>query len=178
MSASLVRLIGTMPVPLFGSARTAALWANAKVRTLPRFAGWVGPLGAGALWFIWPAVDDGWKIQMGIKADPEAAAAAAASAAAAAPKKVELSAAATAKVENAYKAHEHEETEDDKLLAKAASSGDYSELEAKWEAFAEKATRPGEDDDEDEEEEDEDEEEEEDSEEGGEEGEDDDDDDE
>jgi hypothetical protein len=136
-------------------------------------------LGVGALWFIWPAVDDGWKIQMGIKADPEAAAAAAAAkAAAAAPKKVELSAAAAAKVEEAYKAHEYVETEDDKLLAKAASSGDYSELEAKWEAFAEKATRPGEDDDEEEDEEDEEDADEEDGEEGGEEGEDDDDDDE
>ena len=111
---------------------------------------------------------------MGIKADPEAAAAAAA----ATPKKVELSAAATAKVENAYKAHEHVETEDDKLLVKAASSGDYSELEVKWEAFAEKATRPGEDDDEDEEDDDDEDEDDEDSEEGGEEGEEDDDDDE
>ena len=119
---------------------------------------------------------------MGIKADPEAAVAAA-KAAAEAPKKVELSAAATAKVEEAYKAHAYVETEDDKLLAKAASSGDYSELEAKWEAFAEKATRPGEDDDDDEEEEDDDEEEGDeedgdDGEDGGAEGEDDDDDDE
>ena len=145
------------------------MWANAKVRTLPRFAGWIGPLGVGALWFIWPAVDDGWKIQMGIMADPEAAAAKAA-AAAAAPKKVELSAAAAAKVEDAYKAHESVETEDDKLLAKAASTGDYSELQAKWEAFAEKATKPGEDDDdEDEDDDDEDEDDnEDDSEEGGE----------
>eukprot|EP00584_Thalassiosira_punctigera_P004093 CAMPEP_0172527058 /NCGR_PEP_ID=MMETSP1067-20121228/1840_1 /TAXON_ID=265564 ORGANISM="Thalassiosira punctigera, Strain Tpunct2005C2" /NCGR_SAMPLE_ID=MMETSP1067 /ASSEMBLY_ACC=CAM_ASM_000444 /LENGTH=144 /DNA_ID=CAMNT_0013310721 /DNA_START=225 /DNA_END=659 /DNA_ORIENTATION=+ len=129
----------------------------AKVKTLPRFAGWVGPIGVGALWFVWPAVDDGWKIEMGLKADPEAAAKAAEEAAAAAPKKVELSPEAVAKVEGAYKAHEHVETDDDKLLSKAASTGDFTFLEEKWEAFAEKSTRPGEDDDEDEDDEDDDE---------------------
>jgi hypothetical protein len=29
--------------------------------------GWAVPLSIGGLWFVWPAVDDGWKIEMGIK---------------------------------------------------------------------------------------------------------------
>jgi hypothetical protein len=161
MSASIARLISAAPLPIFGSLGTAMAWTAPKVRALPRFAGWLVPLGAGALWFVWPAVDDGWKIEMGLKADPEAAAKAAAAtkeAAAASAKRV-LSPAALAKVEGAYKGHAHVETEDDKLLAKAASSGDYGELEAKWEAFLEKSSNPGEDDDEEEDEEDEDEDE-------------------
>ena len=150
MAASLARLAKTMPLPIFGSAGTAAAFTMAKARTLPRFAGWVVPLSIGGLWFVWPAVDDNWKIEMGLKADPEAAAKAAEAAKEAAKeKKVELSPEAVAKVEDAYKAHEHE-TDDDKLLAKAASSGDYGALEEKWDAFAEKSSRPGEDDDEDE----------------------------
>jgi hypothetical protein len=163
MSASIVRLISAAPVPLFGSLGTAMSWSAPKVRALPRFAGWLLPLGAGALWFVWPAVDDGWKVEMGLRADPEAAAkaAAAARAAAAAASAKTLSPAALAKVEGAYKGHAHVVTEDDKLLAKAASSGDYTQLEAKWEAFLEKAVSPGEDDDDEEEEEEEEEEDEE-----------------
>jgi len=94
---------------------------------------------------------------MGIKADPEAAAKAAAAAEEEAKKSapVQLSAEATKKVETAYKAHVVEETDDDKLLAEAAKKGDFSFLEDKWEAFNEKAIKPGEDDDDEEEENDE-----------------------
>ena len=106
---------------------------------------------------------------MGFKSDPEAAAAAAAAAAqddAAASKekesKITLSEEAMTKVENAYKAHsEHVDTDDDKLLSVAVKTGDYTALEEKWEAFNEKAIRPGEDDDEDEDDDDDDEDEEE-----------------
>ena len=162
-------MINTLPIPLFGSARTAALFTMAKAKTLPRMAGWALPLGAGALWFVWPAVDDGWKIEMGIKADPEAAAKAAEAAAAeakakAAPVVAELPPEAAAKVEDAYKAQEYVETEDDKMLAKAAATGDYSALEEKWEAFAEKSSRPGEDDDDEDEDDDDDDDEDEDDE--------------
>jgi len=51
------------------------------------------------------------------------------------------------------------------LFVKAASTGDFTYLEEKWEEFADKSTRPGEDDDEDEEDDDDDEEEEEEAEE-------------
>ena len=171
MAASLTRLIRTLPVPLFGSLNTAAQFTVAKSKALPRMAGWTIPLAIGGLWFVWPAVDDGWKIEMGFKSDPEAAAAAAAQENSAAEKsnesnKITLSEEAMTKVENAYKNHHHSEhtnnTDDDKLLSVAVKTGDYSALEEKWEEFNEKAIRPGEDDDEDEdEEEDEDDEEEE-----------------
>ena len=168
MAASLTRLIRTLPVPLFGSLNTAVSFTIAKSKALPRMAGWTVPLAIGGLWFVWPAVDDGWKIEMGFKSDPEAAAAAAAAAQenAAASKetesKITLSEEAMVKVENAYKAHEHNvDTDDDKLLSVAVKTGDYTALEEKWEEFNEKAIRPGEDDDEDEDEDDEDEEEEE-----------------
>ena len=156
--ASFARLINTAPIPIFGAARTAAAFVVPKAKTLPRFAGWLGPLGAGALWFVWPAVDDGWKIEMGLKADPEAAAK---KASAAAPK-VELSAEAAAKVEGAYKEEAHVQTEDDKMLTKASATGDFSYFEEKWEAFNEKAIKPGEDDDDDDDDDDEDDDEEED----------------
>mmetsp|Transcript_10860 Transcript_10860/g.23993 ORF Transcript_10860/g.23993 Transcript_10860/m.23993 type:complete len:173 (-) Transcript_10860:401-919(-) len=153
--ASFARLINTMPLPLFGSARTATAFVGAKAKMLPKLAGWAVPLGVGALWFVWPAVDDTWKMEMGLKADPQAAAKAVEAAAAEAPKAVELSPEAVAKVEDAYKAPEvvvtEEEKTADKLMAKAADSGDYSELEGQWDAFLEKAIKPGEDDDEDEE---------------------------
>ncbi|KAL7551564.1 hypothetical protein ACHAWF_014754, partial [Thalassiosira exigua] len=159
--ASIARLMNAIPVPIFGSLGTAGKLTFAKARALPRMAGWVLPLSVGALWFVWPAVDDGWKVEVGIAADPEAAAKAAEEqAAAAAAPKAELSEAAAAKVEGAYKAHEHVETEDDKLLAKAAASGDYSQFEEKWEAFTVKATNPGDDDDDDDEDEDDEDEEE------------------
>lgn len=110
----------------------------------------------GALWFVWPAVDDGWKIEIGIKADPEAAVKAAEAAkeapvtkAAVEEKAVaSLPASALKEIEEAPKAHAHVETDEDKLFVKAASSGDFTYLEEKWEAFAEKSSRPGEDDDE------------------------------
>lgn len=157
MSASIARLINTLPIPVFGSARTAALFTVAKAKTLPRMVGWAGPLAAGALWFVWPAVDDEWKMEMGLMADPEAAMKAAEAAKEDAPKKVELSPEAEKKIEEAYKASDdgYVETDEDKvanaMFAKAAETGDYTYLEEKWEVFVEKATRPGEDDDDDDE---------------------------
>jgi hypothetical protein len=131
--------------------------------------GWAVPLAIGGLWFVWPAVDDGWKIEMGFKSDPEAAAAAAAAQESAAKEKeskITLSEEAMTKVENAYKASsEHTDTDDDKLLSVAVQTGDYTALEEKWEAFNEKAIRPGEDDDEEEDDEDDDDEDDEDDEE-------------
>jgi len=150
--ASIARLINNIPVPLFGTAGTAGMFVMAKAKTVSRMAGWAVPLSMGALWFVWPAVDDGWKIEMGLKADPAAAAKAAEeAAAAAAAKTVELPPDAAAKVEVAYKAHESVPTENDKMLMAAAASGDYTESQAKWEEFMVKSIRPGEDDDDDDE---------------------------
>lgn len=100
---------------------------------------------------------------MGLKADPEAAAKAAEAAKAPpAPTKAAveekavaaLPSAALKEIEDAPKAHAHVETDEDKLLVKASSSGDFTYLEEKWEEFAEKSSRPGEDDDEEDEDDD------------------------
>ena len=54
-------------------------------------------------------------------------------------------------IEDATKAHAgHVETDEDKLLAKPAKMGDLMYLVEKWEQFAEKASRPGEEDEEEE----------------------------
>mmetsp|Transcript_30367 Transcript_30367/g.68034 ORF Transcript_30367/g.68034 Transcript_30367/m.68034 type:complete len:169 (-) Transcript_30367:77-583(-) len=157
--ASLGRIVGALPLPLFGSVATAGAYGLSKARALPRFAGWAVPLSVGALWFVWPAVDDGWKIEMGFKADPEAAKKAAEEAAAAAPAKVELSSEAMAKIESAYVPASAGDDEGDALLKSAMATGDYSKLEEKWEAFTIKAVKPGEDDDDDDDDDDEDEDE-------------------
>ena len=108
----------------------------------------------GALWFIWPAVHDSWKISVGIKADPEAAKAAAATTA---PSKAwqeqsalaKLPSSALKQIEDDPKADAgHVETDEDKLLAKAAKMGVFTFLEEKWEQSAEKASRPGGEDEE------------------------------
>mmetsp|Transcript_17214 Transcript_17214/g.26976 ORF Transcript_17214/g.26976 Transcript_17214/m.26976 type:complete len:169 (+) Transcript_17214:112-618(+) len=164
--ATLTRLIRTLPLPLFGTLQTATTFTLAKSRALPRLAGWVLPLGVGALWFIWPAVDDEWKQEMGFKSDPEAALKAVEEAKAKELAKktvVELPVEVMAKVEGAYKGEEVDEVtaEEDLMLVKAAGTGDFTYLEEQWEAFNDKAIRPGEDDDDDDDDEDEEEEEEE-----------------
>ena len=73
MLQPILNAIHPLPVPLFGSVRTASMFLCAKSKALPKMAGWVVPLSTGALWFIWPAVDDGWKIEMGIKSAPKSA---------------------------------------------------------------------------------------------------------
>lgn len=70
MLARITAAVGTLPVPLFGSVRTASAFACAKSREIPRLAGWVVPLSTGGLWFVWPAVDDEWKISLGLKSAP------------------------------------------------------------------------------------------------------------
>ena len=67
LQSILTRTIHPLPVPLFGSVKTASLFLCAKTKALPRMIGWAVPLSIGGLWFVWPAVDDGWKIEMGIK---------------------------------------------------------------------------------------------------------------
>jgi hypothetical protein len=167
-SASILRLIGNTPLPLFGSLTTAVAWSTPKLKALPRFAGWTLPLGAGALWFIWPAVDDGWKVSVGILPDPQAVAAKQPIGSSSKGGQVmDVPADIVAKVTAI-----HHDTNDDgedmgpDLVAMAASSGDYSALQAKWETFIVKSTNPGEDDDDDDDDEEEEAEEEEKEEEG------------
>jgi CRISPR/Cas system CMR-associated protein Cmr3 (group 5 of RAMP superfamily) len=67
MIQSIVRTIHPLPVPLFGSVKTASLFLCAKSKAVPKMIGWAVPLGVGGFWFVWPAVDDGWKQSMGLK---------------------------------------------------------------------------------------------------------------
>ena len=154
----LLRNLSKIPTPLFGNAATAVAWTSQKVKGLPRFAPWGLPAFVGVMWFVWPAVDDGWKIEMGFLPDPEAAKAAAP---AAAPEPVKLSEEASEKVMTAHKPEVHELTADEKAVVKAVSAGDFSSLEKEWDTFAEKAMNPEDDDDDDDDEDEEDEEEEE-----------------
>eukprot|EP00984_Skeletonema_dohrnii_P009111 scaffold3447_cov93-Skeletonema_dohrnii-CCMP3373.AAC.1 len=68
----LARTIHPLPVPLFGSVKTASVFLCAKSKAVPRMIGWSVPLSVGALWFVWPAVDDGWKQSMGLKKEVKA----------------------------------------------------------------------------------------------------------
>mmetsp|Transcript_24902 Transcript_24902/g.31352 ORF Transcript_24902/g.31352 Transcript_24902/m.31352 type:complete len:162 (-) Transcript_24902:74-559(-) len=158
MSAALFNTLKKVPVPLFGSAATAAAFGARKAASIPRFAPWALPLGAGALWFVWPAVDEEWKATTFGSSAP-----------APEEKKVELSPEAIEKVEKAYVVEEKELTAEEKAVVKAVAGGDFSLLEKEWDAFQVKASVPGDgddddDDDEDDDEEDEEEEEEEDEE--------------
>jgi hypothetical protein len=67
MIQNLLQTIHPLPLPVFGSVKTASMFLCAKSKTLPRMVGWIGPVSVGALWFVWPAVDEEWKVQMGIK---------------------------------------------------------------------------------------------------------------
>jgi hypothetical protein len=110
-------------------------------------------------------VDDGWKVSVGILPDPQHAAAAKQPIGTSSSSKgqvMDVPADIVAKVTAIHHAEgEGEEDMGPDLVAIAASSGDYSALQAKWETFIVKSTNPGEDDDDDEDEEEEEEEEEE-----------------
>lgn len=62
--------LGRLPIPIFGSVATFANWARHSSRSLVPAAGWALPGVVGGLWFIWPAVDEEWKISMGLMRDP------------------------------------------------------------------------------------------------------------
>eukprot|EP00567_Pseudictyota_dubia_P004810 CAMPEP_0197449018 /NCGR_PEP_ID=MMETSP1175-20131217/19913_1 /TAXON_ID=1003142 /ORGANISM="Triceratium dubium, Strain CCMP147" /LENGTH=181 /DNA_ID=CAMNT_0042980997 /DNA_START=86 /DNA_END=631 /DNA_ORIENTATION=+ len=162
MAASLTSLLFRLPAPLFGTAGTAFAWGTKKASALPRYVGWAVPGAVGALWFVWPAVSDDWKIEVGIMADPEAAAAEAkakAEAAEAAKKPapaiaVELSQEAKDAIATAHKGHEATMSAEEKTVVAHVKAGDFSDLEKDWDTFAEKSIVPGEDDDDDDEDED------------------------
>mmetsp|Transcript_23324 Transcript_23324/g.32809 ORF Transcript_23324/g.32809 Transcript_23324/m.32809 type:complete len:167 (-) Transcript_23324:222-722(-) len=166
MQAQLVNTLSKIPVPLFGSASTAFKAGCIKASRLPKYASWGLPAAMGITWFIWPAVDPEFKqsLSFGSSSSAESPAPAATND----DEKIVLGDEAKAKVENAYVAHAPPElSEDEKSVMKAVAKGDFTDLEKDWDAFAEKASNPGEDDDDDdddEEDDDDDEEEEEDDE--------------
>mmetsp|Transcript_5880 Transcript_5880/g.8655 ORF Transcript_5880/g.8655 Transcript_5880/m.8655 type:complete len:171 (+) Transcript_5880:58-570(+) len=161
MASSMFRFLGRVPTPIFGSAETAANYVWKKASATPRFAGWAAPGVFGVLWFVWPAVDDEFKMSLGFLEDPEADKKAAEAAAEAA-KPVELSNEALKAVAVAHIPHGHAPpTEEEKEWSAMAARGDYSHLEKEWEVFAFKAITPGEDDDDDDDDDDDEDEEEE-----------------
>uniref|UniRef100_A0A6T5YE55 Uncharacterized protein n=1 Tax=Thalassionema nitzschioides TaxID=33649 RepID=A0A6T5YE55_9STRA len=142
--ASFVRLAGNVPLPLFGSLSTFTAWGSNAARKFPAAAGWAFPGIVGGLWFVWPAVDQEWKEEMGLarKVVPPGSAPA--------PKPVELDDSAKAAIANAHKAEGgHTPTETDIQIGKELRMGVTTSLEKEWEAFNDKAIRPGEDDDDD-----------------------------
>ena len=156
--ASLTKSLLRIPVPLFGTAASAFTLGVKKATAAPRYAMWALPGAAGAMWFIWPAVSDEFKISIGMLPDPEAEAAsssadASASKAPAVAPAVELSEEAQEKVENAYKSHdqivEEKMSDEEKAVLKAVEKGDLSALDNDWDEFMTKAIKPGEDDDDD-----------------------------
>jgi len=129
MSTIILNVLKKVPVPIFGSAAYAVQFGMRKSNLLPRLAPWGVPLGIGALWFVWPAVDDEWKGEMGF-VGPEI--------------KV------TVKIEEKiYKMSALE-----KQVVEAMKEGDYSYLEKDWENFQNKASNPNDDDDDEDEDED------------------------
>ena len=161
MASAVFNSLKQIPAPLFGTAATALAFTKQKITSAPRYAPWALPASIGALWFVWPAVDEEWKQSIGFSRPPAAAAPAAVETSSPSPLKVELSPAALSKVESAYVVHEEELSDEEKSVLKAMAKGDYSALEQDWDKFQDKATIPGDgdDDDDDEEEEDEDEDE-------------------
>eukprot|EP00568_Trieres_chinensis_P001353 CAMPEP_0183290680 /NCGR_PEP_ID=MMETSP0160_2-20130417/310_1 /TAXON_ID=2839 ORGANISM="Odontella Sinensis, Strain Grunow 1884" /NCGR_SAMPLE_ID=MMETSP0160_2 /ASSEMBLY_ACC=CAM_ASM_000250 /LENGTH=72 /DNA_ID=CAMNT_0025451333 /DNA_START=52 /DNA_END=270 /DNA_ORIENTATION=+ len=66
-----IRFLTHVPVPLFGNAGLAASLTMQKAKALPRFAPWILPGTVGGLWFVWPAVDEEWKVEVGISKAPQ-----------------------------------------------------------------------------------------------------------
>lgn len=158
MASALTKSLLRIPVPLFGTAASAVSIGTKKAMAVPRYALWAVPGAAGAMWFVWPAVTDDFKISIGLLPDPEAETAAAAAPAAA--PAVELSDEAKAKVDSAYKSADQiiaeKMSDDEKAVLASIAKGDLSVLDNDWDQFMEKSIKPGEDDDdEDEDEEDE-----------------------
>jgi len=129
-------ILRQIPVPIFGSALAAAQFGARKSTSLPRYAPLAIPFGMGALWFVWPAVDEEWKGEMGLKA-PELK--------------------QTVKIQGkVYKLNAAE-----LKVLNGMEKGDYTELYKEWEAFNIKAMNPAEDDDEEDDDDDDDDDEEE-----------------
>ena len=120
--------MGRLPVPVFGSVATFTSWAKNSSRSLMPGALWGFPLVVGGLWFVWPAVDDDWKVSMGFKRNPIPPAVAA--------DPVEFDAEAKKAIANAYKPPaEAVLPATDKQIEKELRSGVTTTLEQEWDEF-------------------------------------------
>ena len=60
---------------LLTSPESAFKYAMHKAKGMARFGGWALPAAVGGGWLIWPALSDGFKVDIGLLPDPEQAAA-------------------------------------------------------------------------------------------------------
>ena len=127
---------GNFPVPVFGNLTFLSHWSQSIGRVLRPAAPWALPFVAGALWFVWPAVDDDFKIEWGFMKDPTPPPTAPSS-------DVKLDAAGKKAAENAFKVGhaEHAPSEKEVQIMKEIRKGDFSTLEKDWDAFNLKVRR-------------------------------------
>jgi hypothetical protein len=64
--ASLRMMAMRQPAPIFGTVGMAAVMGRNKARMIPNYLPWGVPAVVGALWFIWPAVDEEFKVSIGM----------------------------------------------------------------------------------------------------------------
>jgi hypothetical protein len=144
-SSTVLRILCNIPVPGFGNAAVLGSYAKNCARAFhPKLVTpWVFPGVVGLYWFIWPAVDDEFKIRIGLMKDPTPVEE---------PPPVKLDAKALAAIAKAPMGHvEHGPSEDDvKAEILKSVGGDQVELKKEWDSFYAKSTKPGEDDDDDE----------------------------
>jgi len=152
MSVYIINVLKKVPLPLFGNAATAAIFSTRKAGTLTRLAPWGVPLGGGALWFVWPAVDQEWKDETGFGSARPAVLKE--------EEKIELSDEAISKIESAYVVDEHHLSEEEQSVMNAMAEGDFTSLEKDWDEFQLRASNPNDDDDDDDDDDDEDDDEE------------------
>jgi hypothetical protein len=126
--------LGRIPVPVFGSVATLTTWARYSSRSMVPAIPWAFPLVVGGLWFIWPAVDEEFKIDMGFMKNPNPAPAPV--------EEVKLDAVAKKAVENAYKPHEEERRPSEKEVEveKELRKGNFTPLEKDWDDFLAKVS--------------------------------------
>jgi len=68
----IMNTLSKVGVPLFGNAKTAVSYISQKAKSVPRYKNWAVPGVIGGGWFIWPAITDDFKVQIGLLPDPDA----------------------------------------------------------------------------------------------------------
>jgi len=149
----ILRHAANVPFPIFGTVATVTQWARHSSRSLYPGIGWALPAIVGGMWFIWPAVDPEWKLEMGITK---------ASKTADEIKEISLTFDEDAQwaIANAHKTPEDfKPSVKDLQVQKEMRRGITTTLENEWDTFISRAIKPGEDDDDDDDDDDEDEDE-------------------
>jgi len=60
-----------IPIPLLGNASIATSFARQRAKALPRISVWALPGLMGGIWFIWPAITESFKVDIGLEPDLE-----------------------------------------------------------------------------------------------------------